>query len=346
MHKLTVADVKAAKLLIAIDGFEGTIVVKTALSLSALLFQRPGEIRHMEWQEINWEPNRWELPGAKMKMGLDHIVPLSAQAKQLLVEIYSHTGRGRYVFPSARGASRPLSENGVRTALRTMGFDKHTMTPHGFRAMARTLLDEQLRCRVELIEHQLAHAVRDATGRAYNRTTHLEMDKPNTKEYEIGFQDGIRCEQELRSAASRLVALQKRQNKRQNQELRNLARKLVGEWLEEYVRLIWDRSPTVTVALMAQNIAHDWSNIIDLLCAEWKREEVEKRRALEDELNKSEPDESISIRDADWSQRLLTKLTGLGASPYSTDSIKKHIRRSKPASLVAGRPRKILPMQS
>ena len=118
MHKLTVADVKAAKLLIAIDGFEGTIVVKTALSLSALLFQRPGEIRHMEWQEINWEQNRWELPGAKMKMGLDHIVPLSAQAKQLLVEIHAHTGRGRYVFPSARGASRPLSENGVRTALR------------------------------------------------------------------------------------------------------------------------------------------------------------------------------------------------------------------------------------
>lgn len=92
------------------------------------------------------------------------------------------------------------------------------------------------------------------------------MDKPNTKEYEIGFQDGIRCEQELCSAASRLVALQKRQN----QELRNLARKLVGEWLEEYARLIWDRSPTVTVALMAQSIVDDWSNIIELLCAEWK----------------------------------------------------------------------------
>lgn len=171
------------------------------------------------------------------------------------------------------------------------------------------------------------------------------MDKPNTKEYEIGFQDGIRCEQELRSAASRLVALQKRQNKRQNQELRNLARKLMGEWLEEYARSIWDRSPTVTVALMAQNIVDDWSNIIELLCAEWKREEVKKRRNLEEELNKADPDESISICDADWSQRLLTKLASLGARPYSTDSIKKHIRRSKPASLVAGRPRKILTMQ-
>ena len=100
------------------------------------------------------------------------------------------------------------------------------------------------------------------------------MDKPNTKEYEIGFQDGIRCEQELRSAASRLVALQKRQNKRQNQELRNLARKLVGEWLEEYARLIWDRSPTITVARMAQNTVDDWRHVLDLLCVEWKREET------------------------------------------------------------------------
>lgn len=172
------------------------------------------------------------------------------------------------------------------------------------------------------------------------------MDKPNSQEYEIGFQDGIRCEQELRDAASRLVALQKCQNKRQNQELRNLARKLVGEWLEEYARLIWVRSPTVTVARMAQNIVDDWSNIIGLLCAEWKREEVEKRRELEDELNKAEPEDSITICDPDWSQRLIKKLAGLGARPYSTDSIKKHIRRSKPASLVAGRPRKILPMQS
>lgn len=105
------------------------------------------------------------------------------------------------------------------------------------------------------------------------------MDKPNSQGYEIGFQDGIRCEQELRSAASRLVALQKRQN----QELRNLARKLVGEWLEEYTRLIWDRSPTVTVARMAQNIADDWSDIIELLCAEWERAEARNRRELEEE---------------------------------------------------------------
>jgi integrase len=109
-----------------------------------------------------------------MKMKVDHIVPLCKQAQDLLKDLHKLTGRGTYVFPSARGASRPLSDNGVRTALRTMGYDNQAMTPHGFRAMARTILDEVLNCRVDFIEHQLAHAVRDANGRAYNRTAHLE----------------------------------------------------------------------------------------------------------------------------------------------------------------------------
>jgi len=128
----------------------------------------------MEWSEINWQESRWELPGAKMKMRLDHIVPLSKQAVSVLEEIHMHTGRGEYVFPSARGASRPLSENGVRTALRTMGYSNEQITPHGFRAMTRTILDEVLGYRVGWIEHQLAHAVKDPNGRAYNRTAHLE----------------------------------------------------------------------------------------------------------------------------------------------------------------------------
>jgi integrase len=165
--------VQVGKLLIAIDSFQGTATVKTALQLSPLLFQRPGEIRGMEWAEINWEQDRWEIPGEKMKMGQPHIVPLCTQAIDLLKGLQRLTGRGRYVFPSARGASRPLSENGVRTALRTMGYDNDTMTPHGFRAMARTILDEVLKYRVDYIEHQLAHAVKDANGRAYNRTSHL-----------------------------------------------------------------------------------------------------------------------------------------------------------------------------
>lgn len=165
---------EVGKLLVAIDGFLGTAVVHVALRLSPLLFQRPGEIRAMEWAEINWEAARWEIPGVKMKMGVDHMVPLSTQALSILKEHHRLTGRGKYVFPSQRGGSRCLSDNGVRTALRTMGYDNETMSPHGFRAMARTLLDEVLEFRVDWIEHQLAHAVKDPNGRAYNRTAHLE----------------------------------------------------------------------------------------------------------------------------------------------------------------------------
>ena len=116
-------------------------------------------------------------------MKSDHIVPLSTQARTLLSELFKLTGRGKYVFPSARGGSRPLSENGVRTALRAMGYDNNTMTPHGFRAMARTILDEVLGFRSDIIEHQLAHAVKDPNGRAYNRTTHLEVRQKMMQEW-------------------------------------------------------------------------------------------------------------------------------------------------------------------
>lgn len=173
-HAAITSPADAGKLMLAIDAFQGTATVKAALQLSPLLFCRPGELRHMEWAEINWEEKRWEIPAEKMKMKQPHIVPLSKQALTILEEHQRLSGRGRYVFPSARGASRPLSENGVRTALRTMGYDNDTMTPHGFRAMARTLLDEVLGYRVDWIEQQLAHAVKDALGRAYNRTTHLK----------------------------------------------------------------------------------------------------------------------------------------------------------------------------
>lgn len=173
-HAAITDPAEVGKLLVAIDAFQGTPVVRAALQLSALLFQRPGEIRGMEWSEINWEQSRWELPKEKMKMKMPHVVPLSRQALAQLEELRLLTGRGRYVFPSARGASRSMSENTVRIALRTMGYDKDTMTAHGFRAMARTILDEVLGCRVEWIEHQLAHQVKDVNGRAYNRTAHVE----------------------------------------------------------------------------------------------------------------------------------------------------------------------------
>ena len=164
-------------LMAAITNYHATPVVMAALRLSPLLFCRPGELRHLEWSEVNFAETRIELPAAKMKIKEPHIIPLASQAVEILKELQPITGRGKYVFPSARGASRPLSENGVRTALRTLGYTNDQISPHGFRAMARTILDEVLDFPVDWIEHQLAHSVKDANGRAYNRTKHLPQRK-------------------------------------------------------------------------------------------------------------------------------------------------------------------------
>ena len=131
----------------------------------------------MEWDEINWSKALWEIPASKMKMKEPHVVPLSRQSLIVLQGLRTLGGVGKYVFPSPRGATRPLSENGVRTALRAMGYSNDQMTSHGFRAMARTILDEILEVRPDIIEHQLAHQVRDPLGRAYNRTSHLAERK-------------------------------------------------------------------------------------------------------------------------------------------------------------------------
>ena len=163
---------KFAGLLRAIDGYEGGFIVKCALKLQALTFVRPGELRHAEWQEIDLDAAQWNIPGEKMKLREPHIVPLSIQAVNILEGLKPLTGAGRYVFKNGRTVARPLSENGVLAALVAMGY-KDIMTGHGFRAAARTMLDEVLQQRVDLIEHQLAHAVKDPNGRAYNRTAHL-----------------------------------------------------------------------------------------------------------------------------------------------------------------------------
>jgi integrase len=174
VHHAAMTDpVAVGGLMRAIDGFTGGFVTVCALKLSALTFVRPGELRHAEWSEIDLEGATWRIPGSKMKMKQDHIVPLSKQAVAILLDLHAITGRGAYVFPSERGGSRPISENTVNAALRRMGYTKEEMTAHGFRAMARTLLDEALGVSQDLIEHQLAHAVKDTNGRAYNRTTHL-----------------------------------------------------------------------------------------------------------------------------------------------------------------------------
>jgi integrase len=160
-------------LLKAIDGYEGSFVVKCALQLAPLVFVRPGELRQAEWSEIDLDTAEWNIPGARMKMKEPHLVPLSTQALKVLNDLKPLTEHGKYVFPSHRSPLRCMSENAVNAALRRMGFEKSEITGHGFRAMARTILDEVLQVRPDFIEHQLAHAVRDPNGRAYNRTAHL-----------------------------------------------------------------------------------------------------------------------------------------------------------------------------
>jgi integrase len=160
-------------LLRAIDVYKGSFVTRCALQLAPLLFVRPGELRQAEWVEFDLDAAQWNLPAEKMKMREPHLVPLAPQAVAILRELHALTGRGRYLFPSSRSPQRPMSNNGVLSALRRMGYGTEEMSGHGFRAMARTVLDEVLHFRPDYIEHQLAHAVRDPNGRAYNRTAHI-----------------------------------------------------------------------------------------------------------------------------------------------------------------------------
>ena len=174
-HHAAITDTKEiGGLLRSIEGYRGSFVTKCALRLAPLVFVRPGELRRAEWAEIDLEAAAWVIPAERMKMGESLIVPLSAQALAVLEELRALTGSGRYLFPSARSPHRPMSNNAVLSALRRMGYDKEEMSGHGFRAMARTVLDETLQFRPDIIEQQLAHAVRDPNGRAYNRAQHLE----------------------------------------------------------------------------------------------------------------------------------------------------------------------------
>ena len=174
-HFAAITEPKQAGVMMrAIYAYAGHPQVQTALKLSAMLFVRPGELRSMEWAELDLDTAEWRIPGSKMKMKVDHLVPLSTQALALIEAMKPLTGTRRYVFPSiGRSEDRPMSENTINSALHGMGISKETHSAHGFRAMARTIMDEVLGERVDLIEHQLAHAVKDPNGRAYNRTAHL-----------------------------------------------------------------------------------------------------------------------------------------------------------------------------
>lgn len=160
-----------APLLRAIDTYEGGFVVKCALQLLPLLFVRPGELRSMKWADIDYDAAEWRFTAPKTKKEL--IVPLAQQSLEILESLKPLTGSLELCFPSIRSALKPLSDNTLNAAFRRMGFDKDTVTAHGFRATFRTIADEVLQQRFRHIEHQLGHAVKDANGTAYNRTKHL-----------------------------------------------------------------------------------------------------------------------------------------------------------------------------
>jgi integrase len=182
-HRAAVTDPKKlGELLRAIDGYQGTPVVRAALALAPLVFLRPGELRKAEWSEFDLDAAVWTIPAARMKgrlkskqTGPSHVVPLAPQAVAILRDLQPITGSGTYVFPNPLTADRPLSDNGVLSALRRMGFGKDEVSGHGFRATARTIAAERLGIAPEVIEAQLAHRVPDVLGRAYNRTLFLDQ---------------------------------------------------------------------------------------------------------------------------------------------------------------------------
>lgn len=192
-HFAAVTDPKElAPLLRSIDGYSGSIETRCALRLLPLLLLRPGELRHLEWSEIDVEASQINIPAEKMKMRVAHIAPLSKQALAILEEIRPVTAAGKFVFPSTRSAERPISDNTLNACFRRMGYDSNTVTAHGFRATARTILDEVLGFRPDIIEHQLAHAVKDPNGRAYNRTAFIG-DRRRMLQHWSDYLDGLKA---------------------------------------------------------------------------------------------------------------------------------------------------------
>lgn len=161
------------RLMKAIDGYDGDLKTCCALRLLPLLMVRTGELRAAEWEEFDFDDKLWRIPGSKMKMGRDHLVPLSRQAIEILQQLKAVTGHGKYLLPGRRSDSRVMSENTVNAALRYMGFAREEMTGHGFRSMASTRLNE-LGFRADIIEKQLAHEQDNSVRKAYNRAEYLE----------------------------------------------------------------------------------------------------------------------------------------------------------------------------
>jgi integrase len=183
-------------LLRALWGYQGTFIVQCALRLGPYLFVRPGELRHAEWSEFDLGRAEWQIPAEKMKMRDPHIVPLSRQAVECLRELHPLTGSGRYVFPSARSASRCMSDNAVLAAMRSLGIPKNAMVGRGWRATARTLLHEVLHFSGEVIERQLAHRTPGPLGAAYDRAKHLPERRRMMAEW-ADYLDGLKAGAEV-----------------------------------------------------------------------------------------------------------------------------------------------------
>ena len=171
----TVDPKQVGRLLRTMDAYPGSFVVSCALKIAPYVFVRPGELQHARWAEIDFDACEWRYTTSKTST--PHIVPLAPQVMAILKDLHDLTGHQEWVFPSMRQRGEPMGKTTILAALRAMGITDEEMTPHGFRAMARTLLDEVLGERYDLIEHQLAHMVRDPNGRAYNRTVHLAERK-------------------------------------------------------------------------------------------------------------------------------------------------------------------------
>ncbi len=205
-HYASIKDpIQLGELLRAIEGYHGSIVVRQALKLIPLVMVRPSELSNAEWQEIDIENKTWTIPAVRRKLPTHikqanrkedaHTVPLSEQALEIITEIHQYTGRGKYVFPSARGNSRPMSNNALRTALRNMGYTNEDITPHGFRGVASTFLNT-LGYRSEVIEAQLSHKDRNEIREAYNHADYMEERRVMLQEW-ANYLDSLKQDAEV-----------------------------------------------------------------------------------------------------------------------------------------------------
>ena len=196
---------KLAELLRAIENYQGSTVVKAALRLIPMVMTRPSELTNAEWEEIDFDTSTWTIPAKRRKLLTHtkkanrpedaHIVPLSNQVVEILKDLYIYSSDGKYLFPSPRGRSRPISNNAIRTALRTMGFDNNTITAHGFRGVASTFLNT-MGYRSEIIEAQLAHKDKNAIREAYNHADYIDERRVMLQEW-ANYLDSLRAGAEV-----------------------------------------------------------------------------------------------------------------------------------------------------